>query len=287
MLQKLLTRFENQDIRNAMEKIISQEAEASIGLLRSRNGKPYGAASALEIMSGCLPQIIKTVKSVRDPVVKLLNENAPTYMDTPSGPFLLRTIDNLRIALDLDALYNTCLEILLQSGDDRKRSNTLVLLLSKPWPEDKRLQQLLTKSLQENLESCISGHSSDWTPIQASVRNQKIPESVINDILLSLISGLNTPGRVLTSLDGLTAVIQTNNSALLSQLSDENGVTLLTTLFCLTQGNYTDEISDKAIGLKQLVEDVLSKSYSKYTTSHPLFKVVRQGILDTTARSIS
>ena len=267
-------------LHSTITNTTAEEMTAAVDLLHSRQGKPFGAAASLEAATKETAKLISDEPRLQHILAAFTSQQMPNLMETASGPYLLRLLDNMYSIRGLDKAYYDCMTVILRSDELSERNGVLVSLLSKPWPGNASLSELLSSALKISVQSALNGDIEDWAPAVLCLRKSDVPDALVYDVLSSMTGGLSLSSQTNASLDGLDAALKHRSSTVLSRLSSEVGATLLSRLLSLAQTGGDDPTAARAMRLKDSIESALAAGSSPLGVENPMVDVIQTGIIE-------
>ena len=219
-------------------------------VLRSRNGKPYGAAAVVEESIRNVPQIARRSKEL----LGFVQNDAPELLFSPSADRLITIILSCRSWNGYDSSFEKVIERVIQL--EPEQSNTLVLqrLLSTldfKEIEDKSGLNLL---IMRALDRACRGSISHWPIIIALLQNPTSHGELTDSIFLSITDSLSTEDRVIGALNGLSQIAASVPVAMKRFQSGSHGSKLAGKLLFLSESP-EEEVGDLAESLTNTLKE--------------------------------
>ena len=189
-LQARLLDFEDQLAAPVFKKTARQEAQAAVGILESRDGKPYSAAAMLYLAISITPTTITTDQSTIDVLRLFAKDQVPRLIMTPSATAMLKFLDSFRAFENVENILHSAIKAVLESSNPKERATALSALASSSWLSEAGISDDLTKMLKESLQRAVTGDEDSWLPIQAIWTNSNAPVNLLDDMLASLTAEL-------------------------------------------------------------------------------------------------
>ncbi|KAL9576378.1 MAG: hypothetical protein Q9212_007149, partial [Teloschistes hypoglaucus] len=286
-LQARLSRREIvDDVRLVMKETLIMEVQSAIALLKARNGKPYGAASMMEIAIRLRPDLISAEQQIRDALWKFMTDDFPDLLLSPAGPYLIDLLPQLKGIVDENAVYRRSLNAALQAPDTPARPSTLRKLIASPCLASLENDSELLGGVATTLKQLVNKGPPDVDIFQEAIANPHAPSRLIQELLAQLFDDLSLDEQQSTSLKGLEAVIKYNHKAVKTYDAASNGSALLAKLIAL--GDSGDEIvSQRAKTISDLLQSHSSADHAQ--DDQKILEILRHGLdtMDPNALSVT
>jgi hypothetical protein len=256
-------------------------AEA-LQVLKTRNGKPYGAAAAVAALSKhSSPQFHQRLET-------FLREDLQDLLSSPSSTYL---IDLLYASSDSSTFRDTwssALKVILQSPESPARTKSLEAILASPRippnfdlaASDPELQAFISANVRQSVEG-----SSEWDSFNRVLQSPaKIlaPETT-DDILAYLTHSLTISQHAPYSLQGLRHIVKSNPSLLKDFVATPQGSKLLQGLLVASESP-DDEVAQNATAVNASIQTILS---SGSDTKQSIFELIQHGLREASLTSVS
>ncbi|KAJ5744861.1 hypothetical protein N7533_009731 [Penicillium manginii] len=250
---------ESSRLKEVFEKANISLLDNCLQVLRSRNGKPYGAAGVVEECVRRVPSIAKQSKEL----LSFLKTDAPELLFSPSGDRLITII----LACRQWEGFSSCFEVVVERALelDPKQSNAHVLqsLLSTIDFNEVEYQAKLSSLVMRALDKACRGSATHWPIVTAVLRNQTSWKALMDQVFLSIIESLSTEDRVFEALHGLSQLGSTVPAAVREFQGGSNGSKLTGKLLYLTESP-SEEVAALAESLmKNFKETVVGDTSTK------------------------
>ncbi|KAI4200351.1 MAG: hypothetical protein LQ350_003999 [Teloschistes chrysophthalmus] len=286
-LQARLNRREIVDeVRLVMKETSIMEVQSAIALLKTRNGKPYGAARMMEIAIRLRPDLISAEQQMRDGLRRFMADDLPDLLLSPAGPYLIDLLPQLKGILDENAVYRRSLNATLQAPDSSARPNTLRKLIASPCLASLENDTELLAGVATTLKQLLNKGPPDMDIFQEAIANPHAPSRLIQELLAQLFDDLSLNEQQSTSLKGLEAVIKHNHKAVKAYDAASNGSALLAKLIAL--GDSGDEVvSQRAKTISDLLQRHSSADHAQ--DDQRILEILRHGLdtMDPNALSVT
>jgi hypothetical protein len=255
-------------------------AEA-LQVLKTRNGKPYGAAAAVSAMSKSSPQFQPQLET-------FLREDLQDLLSSPSSTYL---IDLLYASSDSPAFKDTwsrALKVVLQSPESPARTKSLEAILASPRippnfdlaASDAELQAFISANVRQSVEG-----SSEWDSFSRVLQSPAkiLAPKTTDDILAYLTKSLTISQHAPYSLQGLRHIVKSNPSLLKDFVTTPQGSKLLQGLLVASESP-DDEVAQNATAVNASIQTILS---SGSDTKQSIFELIQHGLREASPTSVS
>jgi hypothetical protein len=172
-------------------------------VLRSRNGKPYGAAAVVEGMVQNVAQIAQRSQEL----LRFVREDTPELLFSPSADRLISTILSCRSWDGFGPSFEKVVEKVAQSEPESSNAHAVQKLLSsldfKEVDDKSGLGSLIARAL----DRACRGSSLHWSIVVAVLQNQTSHGELTDSIFLSIIDALSDESKIIDTLHGLTQIV--------------------------------------------------------------------------------
>lgn len=284
-LQAALLKGKGQDITGIIFKqTVASEIISAVSVLQARNGKPYGAAAALEKLIQKLPKIVLSDEGCKAEIVTFVNDTLPNLLLSPSAKYLVRILNHIDGSCDLSRSYDKCMQMLAEAPESASKSIALESFISSP-----RLATIesLFGMVIANLSQAIrDDNSMSWNIVMAAISNPVAPKSLTDEILANMTEGLLVGPKNVTSLHGLEMTIKHNSGKLTEFARSPKGSNLLSKLLLLADSP-DDGIAQRARYTSSTIEKALATQGGAGQAAKSLIEIVNKGLDTAEASSIS
>jgi len=271
-------------MEDSINAATASEIRAAIHLLKSRNGKPFGAASALKytVSSAVMSDI-----SLKSELESFLTQDAPGLFGSPSTSEIIKLFQ-LVDTLDPSAqLYNKSLSTILHQSASPARTSTIQVFLESTWPSESNLATELSKVIKNDLHEFLKGDTSRISQINAALGNKTSPESLLDTVLAELTESLTISKAPIPSLQALSTAATQNQDAVRHHLESSSGSELIPKLLLLSRSSEDTQVRQLAADLSSKIRLMQSNGAIDAATTEALFRSIRDGLLNTTDASMS
>lgn len=234
--------------------------EDCLEVLRSRNGKPYGAAAVVDETVRHTPQIAKRSKDL----TSFVQEDLSNLLFSPSADRLMGIVLACRDWPGFEKSFDKAVESMLGVEPEESNIHALEKLLSTVDFKGIRDPAELERMVMRSVSRACRGSQLDWRIVTAVVGNVTSHGELTDRILASIIGGLSNEETVSEALHGLSEIASRSPSAMQRFRTGDHGSKLVGKLLYLRESP-SDDLSQLAESLDQklkimVVEDVSSKS---------------------------
>lgn len=247
-------------------------------MLRTRNGKPYGAAALLEALTN-QDDHLKT-----DTLTDFLKSDVQSLFDTPSAEYLVGILLHTRSSL------TQAVSALIQPELNPYKTDALARLLGQGSSSDllqcSEFTPFLMQQVSDNLDDELT-----QTITKAALQNPKLKDTDIStryfESLLSRLTPETEPRTQYSTLGFLSSLLPASNSTL-PALSETSGKALLMSLLILS-GSQHPEVAELSVSLASKLKSLpaagesvnavssnqlIAEQLSGHGTSLPIFALV-------------
>jgi hypothetical protein len=253
----------------------------AVDIVTSRNGKPYGAASAVEAALRLTPKLVTSSPAAGKTLVPFFDEQFPKLILSPSSSYLTAALDLLKSLphqIDLyESAWQNAMDVLLGISDSQQKSAAVRALISyhsasSIAQEDEEVQEYLLRSTSQALE----GNGDAWSTFENAIIYGSLSTNSLNRVISIILEALDirNPG-VETTLRALEFLALKQPQILLAEGADH--LAIMTRLLSLTEG--TDEaLSSRAKVLKETIEGASSAGLDSADKSSPTVAIIRENL---------
>lgn len=258
--------FRSTELAQAIDTVMidatRSEIESAIALLKSRNGKPFGAASLLESAIRSVPDALSSQDSLVSTLSDFMVTNVPDLLFSPSGPYLVKLLSQLSSIVDVDKTYRTSLQSVLTAPGSSAKTTALQSLLASPCIAQLVRDQELLASLISNLQQVIDEEEKEDEVFGTAIANSYAPSQLTQGLVTQMFKNLSIKEHQSASLHRLASVAQLRPDVLKAYNQATDGSALLTRLISLTDS------SDRAVSEEaKHLSDVLQENTSTGTSN--------------------
>ena len=272
----LLDHHSADQIHSMVERSVSVEIPAIIAILEARNGKPYGAASALESLISTLPELVLSNNNTQAQLVDFANNILPNILLSPSAKHLIRLLGLLEGKIDVHHAYKKCMQTLIDAPDSSAKAIAMQSFLSSTRLSD--TDSLSTEVLQSLSGAMDNDDISHWNLVMAAVTNPAAPKQLTEEILATMTAGLSISSNTTAALNGLEKIVKYNSRLVNDFVTSSKGSTLCSRLLLLSDSP-NESISQRARVITNSLDRMLSiNGGSNIQGTRSMIEMVNQGL---------
>lgn len=263
LVPTVISRASGAENETNVQKILEQSGllllEGCLQVLRSRNGKPYGAAGVVE---ECVRNMPSVAKSSQD-LLKFVQVDAPELLFSPSGDRLIAIILACKEWDGFLSSFENVVESAMELEPEQSNAHILQSLLSNLDFNDVRDKVKLSSLIMRALDKSLRGSHSHWSIVVSVLQNQTSQGQMRDSIILSIIDALSQDDSVFDALHGLSHLGQAVPSAVREFQAGAHGSKLTAKLMYLTESP-SEEVASLAESLmKAFKETVVGDTSTK------------------------
>lgn len=252
--------------------------EGCLQVLRSRNGKPYGAAAVIEDCVRHVPQVAQC----SDGFLRFAQKDAPDLLLSPSADRLITIIRLCREWDGFESSFENIVEQTMELEPEQSNAHVLQSLLSTLDFNEVENKAQLASLVKRALDKACRGSHPHWPTITAVLQNKTSRGELMDSIFLSIIDFLSSEDTVFDALHGLSQIGKTVPSAVREFQSGPHGSKLAGKLLYLTESP-SEEVANLAESLtKTLKETVVGDTSVKSNV-----EILRHGFSRVNEESLS
>lgn len=284
-LQAALLKGDLQNITGIMFKhTVPSEISSAVSVLQARNGKPYGAAAALETSMHKLPEIVLSDEGCKAEILGFVNEALPNLLLSPSAKYLIRILNYLDGFCDISRSYDKCMQMLAEAPESAPKSIALQSFISSPrLATTDSLFAMVVASLSRAMKE---DDSTSWNLVMAAIGNPFAPKSLTDEVLAKITEGLSIELETITGLHGLEMTVKHNSGKVTEFSQSPKGSGLLSKLLLLTDSP-DDGISQRARYIIATIENTLAAQGSAGQATSSMIEIVNRGLETVEVDSLS
>lgn len=216
-------------------------------VLRSRNGKPYGAAAVVEEMVRNAADIAQQSRELAD----FVQNDAPDLLSSPSADRLISVILSCRSWEGFDSSFEKVVERVAEAEPEQSNTHAVQKLLSTLDFKEVHDKTGLDSLIKRALDQACRGSRFHWPIVIAALQNQTSHGELTDSIFLFIVDSLSEPTKVFDALYGLSQIAKSVPDALSKFQAGAHGSKLAGKLLFLA------ETSDEEV--TSLAESLLAK----------------------------
>lgn len=252
--------------------------EGCLQVLRSRNGKPYGAAGVVE---ECIRNMPSAAKGSQD-LLKFIQSEAPELLFSPSGDRLIAIILACKEWDGYSSSFENVVESAMELEPEQSNAHILQSLLSNLDFNDVVDKAKLSSLIVRALDRSLRGSHPHWSIVISVLQNQTSQGQLRDQIILSMIDALSLDDSVFYALHGLSHVGQAVPSAVREFQAGAYGSKLTAKLLYLTESP-SEEVASLAESLMKTFKETVAGD----TSTKSKIEILRNGLIHASEESLS
>lgn len=279
------------EVSHSLKEAFTQTSKSlvkeSLELLKTRNGKPYGAAAVVNELMAHSSEVILSNDEGRQMIAEFILNDLPDLLYSPSQRQLLSLLFQFEKDSRFDEAFNKVAKSLSEAEDSPEKLGAFRNMLA--FPRVKSVADLAAKNtdiqkfLQQQYQSSIES-GEQWRFVGDSLRDgPSIASSeTSNEILVELTGCLSIADKTSSSLNGLDEIAKGNRFLMKDFIAKPDGNQLLPNLLLL-QESADETLAQKAA---EVSKHIVASDADKYSSQVILFDVVHQHLRDTSRESL-
>lgn len=179
-------------------------------VLRSRNGKPYGAAAVVEEMVRNAADIAQHSQELAD----FVQNDAPDLLSSPSADRLISVILSCRSWEGFGSSFEKVVERVAESEPEQSNTHAVQKLLSTLDFKEVHDKAGLDSLIKRALDQACKGSRFHWPIVIAALQNPTSHGELTDLIFLFIVDSLSEPPKVFEALYGLSQIAKSVPDAL-------------------------------------------------------------------------
>ena len=269
----LLKTTTSTQLKDVLAATLDLELQTAISILKTRNGKPYGAAvvlnSAIELLSEFLP----ASDAIKAELYAFANNDIPNLILSPSAKYLIQCMSLLQPICDVGEGFAQCAKSVAKAPEFAQKMTALRALLSSPGIVS---NELLTSMAKQTLQQALRENDANiWDVVVAAVDNPDTPRELTYDMLATMTECLLIDAERLACLHGFEILLKRNPELMREYSFTAQGSPLVARLLYLADGPDVI-ITQKAQGLNRIIQsDLLAGQNGKQALGSVLGLITR------------
>ena len=277
----LLVRLADKDLEpkalHTLESLNLRLLNSCLDVLRSRNGKPYGATAVVEEVVRKVPQIGQHSQEL----LNFIQKDAPELLFSPSGDRLISIILHCRTWPGFSSSFEELVKRVAQLENVMTNATAVQKLLSS-LDFNEVDKEILGPVIIRALELACKGSQLHWSVIISALQNPTSEGELEDSIFLSLLENLSVDDEVLDTLHGLIQIVSSVPSAAKRFQSGSQGSKLTGKLLFLTESP-SEEISS----LSHSLLSQMKKSGVGETSTKASLEILQENLAHANEESLS
>ncbi|KAJ5274712.1 hypothetical protein N7505_003257 [Penicillium chrysogenum] len=259
----VLSRAADTEVESQVSEVLQRAStsllEGCLEVLRTRNGKPYGAAATVAECVRSLPYVAKKSQGLQS----FVQNDAPELLISPSADRLITIILECREWDGFASSFENVVERALALELEQSNVHVLQNLLSSLDFNDAEHKDKLNSLVVRALDKACQGSHAHWPIIIAVLQNKSSHGELMDQIFLSLIEALSSDDKVFDALHGLSHIGKSAPSSVRGFQNGTHGSKLAGKLLFLTE-SLSEEVASLAEALlKSLKESGVGDTSAK------------------------
>ncbi|KAL3475905.1 hypothetical protein BJX99DRAFT_228829 [Aspergillus californicus] len=246
-------------------------------VLKSRNGKPYGAAVAVEEMVCKIPQVAQRSQEL----LEFIQKDAPELVFSPSGDQIISIILFCRSWPGFASSFEELVKQVAQLENVMTNASAVQKLLSS-LDFNEVDGEILGPLVMRALELACKGSQLHWPVVIAALQNPTSQGKLEESIFLSIVDTLSVEGEIINALRGLKQIATSVPSAAERFQSGSQGSKLAGKLLFLTESP-----SEEIAALAETSVGLLKKSVVGETSTKASIEILQQNLTYANEESLS
>ncbi|KAJ6191095.1 hypothetical protein N7519_001116 [Penicillium mononematosum] len=259
----VLSRTADTEVESQVSEVFQRTStsllEGCLEVLRTRNGKPYGAAATVAECVRSLPYVAKMSQGLQS----FVQNDAPELLISPSADRLITIILECREWDGFASSFENVVERALALELEQSNVHVLQNLLSSLDFNDAEHKDKLNSLVVRALDKACQGSHAHWPIIIAVLQNKSSHGELMDQIFLSLIEALSSDDKVFDALHGLSHIGKSAPSSVRGFQNGTHGSKLAGKLLFLTESPSEEVASLAEALLKSLKESGVGDTSAK------------------------
>lgn len=249
------------EISSTIQKATVPLLQASVELLRSRNGKPYSAAAMLNEAVATIPAMVDSMSDLED----ILSRDIPDLIFSPSAERLVSFLFRCRNRKGFEAGLERSINTLFGADQETMPNSGLQELLSHVTSKDIESHERIKSLITSRLDRALQGDRDAWTAVIVFLQNQGSKDEIAPRLLRRIIDELSLDARTLNVLHGLIRIVRESEGAVRDFAAGPESPKLFSKLLYLSDSP-VDEISSLAVNLEKSIKGLIKHEDASNST---------------------
>ena len=274
----------------ALVSSISAVIREALQVVKTRKGKPYGAAGAVATLLRHERSFSDLPPPAKQDIERFTLEDLPDLLTSPSATYLIDLLYATSNTAQFKKAWAAALQVILGDIDSASKTKALEALLTSPRipssfdlamhaPE---LQEYIKAIVKEAIEGLVEWDSFDLI-LQSQTKTKIMTSDTTTDVLTNLMESLSISPHATYSLQGIRHVVKSNPSLLKDFVSSTRGNDLLQALLRASESP-DDETAQGAVAVSASIRTVLA---SGTDTTQSIYDVIQHGLQEASSASVS
>lgn len=253
-------------------------SHASLNILKSRHGKPYGAAAIIQEILSQTPESL----GPNDDLHAFLSEDIPPLVLSPSGTLLISILFSCRTRKCFDTALDKTVDFLLHQDLSLSSVSVLGHLFSSMTAADIEKVPALEALVMRDLDALLSGERREWSDIDVLLSNPASDGFLFDRVTSQITKAMHTD-KTLYALQGLAYMFASNPILVQKFMDGKDGIKLVARLLSLSESAEDLSILDLANSLR----DHIQNASEKRDTTGSSVKIIQNNLDDIGPQTIS
>ncbi|EER26661.1 C3HC4 type (RING finger) zinc finger containing protein [Coccidioides posadasii C735 delta SOWgp] len=250
--------------------------QTALQILKSRKGKPYGAAAVIQEAIAKVPQFITDTDTLRS----LLTEDIPSLVSSPSSYQLVSVLFACRNHEQFQFALKNLVDALQTSTLDAGTLPGLRVLFSSATVEDLNFHPQLETLTMGRLDPALNGDKEAWDDIVVILDNDAFSAGIANRILNRLVESLSVDIVVIEVLRSLTKIVNMDSTK--AFVTGPGGSKLISKLLFLSESD-----NEEVAQLADSVQSTITSLTGGKAASKPTVDIIQSSFNDVGKESLS
>ncbi len=284
-LQAAILKGNRQEIAGTIfKKALPSEISSAVSVLKTRVGKPYGVAAALETSIHALPEIVLDDEGCKAEILGFVNETLPNLLLSPSAKYFIRILNYLHGSCDISRSYDKCMQMLAEAPESVSKSIALQSFISSPRLAN--TDSLFGVVIASSKKAMEDDDPKNWNVVMAAISNPVAPKLLTDEVLANMTEGLSIDSKRITGLHGLEMTMKHSSGKVTEFARSPKGSSLISNLLLLAESS-DDGIAQRAKYTSAAIEQALEAQGGIGQTTSSLIDIIKRGLHTAEAVSLS
>lgn len=251
-----------------------------------RIGKPYGAASILEVALRITPKLVGAVPSTIDAIESFLREEFPKLLTSPSSGYLIASIFAFGLLPGQEGpfkeIWETAVHELLAVPDSLQKIKAIHSLISSHSISQMAQQNTqLQGYLLEYISKLVQENLVEWSVFESAITFDILSIETASNVMSLIIHSLSKGNAPLLALE-FTA----RKKPQLLRIEDGTYLTVMTGLLLLAEAPDPGTVS-RATAVKHIVEEADTVTSGSDQASSSILQIIKDNLENVSLQSLT
>lgn len=275
----------SQSIRSLFIQTLSSELSAAMDSLKTRNGKPYGAAATLVAAMQLTPGSPNVANEIKKLVISFARDEVPKILMSPSAPYFLTLLGLVKNEVDVSQIYKSSLKSIQKAPESAIKSKTLQSILASDYLAIAD-NDTLTQIVDDYLQAALVGDSNSWGYVLTAMQNPAAAAGLVHRVLSTMTDAISTDDKLSTGIHGMNLLTQKSQRYRQMLVSFSDGTQLLSRLLYLVESP-NKAIAQNAQSISAALESRMPSGQSSDQAIRSRQKIINQGLESPASDSLS